>query len=66
MVRVLLLENIHPVAVKKLTDAGHTVECLPSSLSDEALMKKLDDADILGIRVALKFLPLYLETPITY
>ena len=50
MVRVLLLENIHPVSVKKLTDAGHTVECLPSSLSEEALMKKLDDVDILGIR----------------
>ena len=50
MVRVLLLENIHPIATKKLTDAGHIVESLSSSLSEEALMKKLDEVDILGVR----------------
>lgn len=50
MVRVLLLENVHPLAMQKLTDAGHTVESLSSSLSEDVLMKKLDEVDILGVR----------------
>lgn len=50
MVRVLLLENIHPSAQRRLSEAGHDVECLSSALTEEQLFRKLDDVDVLGIR----------------
>ena len=52
MVRVLLLENVHSIAASRLIAAGHSVEMIPTSLSEEALLKKLDDVDVLGIRSA--------------
>jgi len=48
----LLLENIHPHAQRKLEAAGIKVECVPHSLSEDELIKKLQSVDILGIRSA--------------
>jgi len=49
-VKVLLLENIHPVAVENLEKAGFEVELLSHSLSEDELVAKLPGVTMLGIR----------------
>jgi len=49
-VKVLLLENIHPVAVETLERHGHEVELRPGSLSEDELVEALDGVQLLGIR----------------
>ena len=41
-VKVLLLENIHPVAVETLERHGHEVELRAGSLSESELVEALD------------------------
>lgn len=48
--RALLLENIHPGAATILGDAGFEVETLKRGLSENELVDRLDEADLLGIR----------------
>ena len=48
--KVLLLENIHPVAVETLERHGHEVELRPGSLSEDELVEALDGVQLLGIR----------------
>ncbi|MGL5858473.1 MAG: phosphoglycerate dehydrogenase [Angustibacter sp.] len=48
--RVLLLENIHPLAVDLLRAAGHEVDTEPGALDEPALVEALDGVDLLGIR----------------
>ena len=48
--KVLLLENIHPVAVETLERHGHEVELRPGSLSEDELVAALDGVHLLGIR----------------
>lgn len=48
--RVLLLENIHPVAAKAFADAGCRVATEKSALSEVDLLARLAEVDILGIR----------------
>lgn len=48
--RVLMLENIHPLAVKNLEEAGFEVECVAGSLSEDALCDALRGISILGVR----------------
>jgi D-3-phosphoglycerate dehydrogenase / 2-oxoglutarate reductase len=50
-IKILLLENIHPLAVQELNKYGYTeVEVLSGALSEEQLILKLKDVHILGIR----------------
>lgn len=49
-VKVLLLENIHPVAVENLQAAGHEVELRAGSLSEDELVEALPGVQLLGIR----------------
>ncbi len=50
-IRILLLENIHENAVKTLKQAGFvSVERLETALEGEALVQKLSEVDIIGIR----------------
>ncbi len=49
-IKVLLLENIHPVAKELFVREGYQVELLPSALSPEQLKEKIRDVHILGIR----------------
>lgn len=49
-IKILLLENIHPDAEKKLSEDGFTVETVSRSLSEEELIEKLKDVHVLGIR----------------
>lgn len=50
-VRILLLEGIHPNALRVLNQAGFTrTECLPGALEGQALQDALANTDIVGIR----------------
>ena len=49
-IKVLLLEGIHPDAVKVLTNEGYTVEARPDSMSEQELLTAIADVSILGIR----------------
>lgn len=48
-IRVLLLENVHPVAREIFSREGYEVESLSQSLSEEELIKKIPSFSILGI-----------------
>jgi D-3-phosphoglycerate dehydrogenase / 2-oxoglutarate reductase len=49
-VRVLLLENIHPVAAAAFEKAGFEVDARPGSMSPDELVAALPGVDVLGIR----------------
>ncbi len=50
-IRVLLLENIHDEAVKAFENAGYTrIERLPKALSEQELIKEIEDVHLIGIR----------------
>lgn len=50
-IKILLLENISDTAVKTFTRAGYTqVEKLTKALPEEALIEKIGDVHLLGIR----------------
>jgi D-3-phosphoglycerate dehydrogenase len=48
--RALLLENIHPDAVARLTKAGYQIETRTGALSEDELIEALPGASLLGIR----------------
>jgi len=60
-VKVLLLENIHPVAVQQLEAHGHEVELVSHSLSEEELVETLPGVELLGIRSNTHITPRVLE-----
>lgn len=49
-VRILLLEAIHPAAVERLEQAGYSVESLPGSLGEAALIERIRGVHVLGVR----------------
>lgn len=49
-IKILLLENVHPDAFKKLSKDGFTVETVSRSLSENELIEKIKDVHVLGIR----------------
>ncbi|NVJ86168.1 MAG: phosphoglycerate dehydrogenase [Algoriphagus sp.] len=49
-IKVLLLENIHPIAVDLLSEEGYQVEIASTALSEEELCEKIKNVSILGIR----------------
>jgi len=48
--KVLLLENIHPLARDLFLKEGFTVDTLKSALTEDELIQKLPGYDVLGIR----------------
>ncbi|WP_414641966.1 phosphoglycerate dehydrogenase [Brevundimonas sp.] len=48
--RMLLLENIHPAAVKRLEDAGYQVETVKGALGEDALIARIKGVHVLGVR----------------
>jgi D-3-phosphoglycerate dehydrogenase len=48
--RALLLENIHPDAVARLTKAGYQVETMTRALGEDELIEHLQGFSLLGIR----------------
>lgn len=49
-INVLLLENVHPVAVALLKAEGFNVETYHAALSEEELCKRIKNVSVLGIR----------------
>ncbi|NVK48421.1 MAG: phosphoglycerate dehydrogenase [Cyclobacteriaceae bacterium] len=49
-IKVLLLENIHPIAVDLLNEEGYQVEIASTALSEDELCEKIKNVSILGIR----------------
>ncbi len=49
-VRALLLENIHPDAVTRLSAEGYFVESVGRALDEDELIERLDGVHLLGIR----------------
>jgi D-3-phosphoglycerate dehydrogenase / 2-oxoglutarate reductase len=49
-IKVLLLENVHPIAVELLKEEGYQVEIATGALSEEELCEKIKNISILGIR----------------
>jgi D-3-phosphoglycerate dehydrogenase len=53
-IKMLLLENVHPDAFKKLSKDGFTVETVSTSLTEDELIEKLKGVHVLGIRSKTK------------
>lgn len=49
-IKVLLLENVHPKALKAFQDEGFQVELIKGALDEDELIEKIKDISILGIR----------------
>ncbi|MBX2966435.1 MAG: phosphoglycerate dehydrogenase [Cyclobacteriaceae bacterium] len=49
-IHVLLLENVHPVAIELMKAEGFSVEIQTAALSEEELIKKIKNVSVLGIR----------------
>jgi D-3-phosphoglycerate dehydrogenase len=49
-VRILLLEGIHAAAGERFSQAGYTVESVPSAVSEEQLLDVIPEIHLLGIR----------------
>jgi D-3-phosphoglycerate dehydrogenase / 2-oxoglutarate reductase len=50
LIKVLLLENVHPAAVQAFEDQGFNVEFYKGALDEDELIEKIKDVSILGIR----------------
>lgn len=49
-INVLLLENVHPVAVELMRSEGFNVEIYPAAMTEEELCEKIKNVSVLGIR----------------
>jgi len=49
-ISVLLLENVHPVAVEIMRQEGYNVEVYPAGLNEDELCEKIKNVSVLGIR----------------
>ena len=49
-INVLLLENVHPVAIELMKGEGFNVEPYPAGLDEEELCEKIKNISVLGIR----------------
>ena len=49
-INVLLLENVHPVAIELMKAEGFNVESYPAGLEEDELCEKIKNVSVLGIR----------------
>jgi D-3-phosphoglycerate dehydrogenase len=49
-IKVLLLENIHPEAVKIFKSEGYTIETVVGAMEEDELCERIKDVSILGLR----------------
>lgn len=50
-IRILLLEGVHPATIRLFNESGYTdIEQVKGSISEEDLLKKIQDVHLLGIR----------------
>lgn len=50
LIKVLLLENVHPVAVEAFRSEGFNVEFHKGAMDEDELIEKIKDVSIIGIR----------------
>ena len=60
-IKILLLENIHPVATEALAKEGFHVENVKGALSEAELVARIKDVHILGIRSKTRVTPPVIE-----
>lgn len=60
-IKILLLENIHPVAAEAFRAEGFSVELLKSSLPERELIERVRDVHVLGIRSKTQVTPAILD-----
>lgn len=61
-IKILLLEGIHPLAIRLFAETGYTnVETLNSSLDEKQLSDKMDKVHLLGIRSKTQLTPAILN-----
>lgn len=60
-IKILLLENVHPVAFDNLSEDGFSVELVERSLSEDELVKKIKGVHVLGIRSKTNITPKVLD-----
>jgi D-3-phosphoglycerate dehydrogenase len=56
-IKILLLENIHPVAIEALRAEGFQVETAKAALSEAELAQRVRDVHVLGIRSKTRVTP---------
>lgn len=49
-IKVLLLENVHPIGIELFKEEGYQVEVVSSAMSEDELCEKIKNVSILGIR----------------
>jgi D-3-phosphoglycerate dehydrogenase / 2-oxoglutarate reductase len=49
-INVLLLENVHPIALEAMRAEGFNVETYPAAMTEEELCEKIKNVSVLGIR----------------
>jgi D-3-phosphoglycerate dehydrogenase len=49
-IHVLLLENVHPIAIESMKAEGFSVETYPAGLEEDELCEKIRNVSVLGIR----------------
>ena len=60
-IKILLLENVHPIAFENLSEDGFSVEIIDRSLSEEDLIEKIKGVHVLGIRSKTQITPRVLD-----
>jgi D-3-phosphoglycerate dehydrogenase len=60
-IKILLLENVHPVATEAFKAEGFQVEALKSSLPESELIQRVREAHVLGIRSKTQISPAVLD-----
>ncbi len=60
-IKILLLENVHPIAFDNLSEDGFSVEIIDRSISEEALIEKIKGVHVLGIRSKTQITPRVLD-----
>src|SRR5688572_32549190 len=60
-IKILLLENVHPVASEEFAAEGFQVETVKAALSEAELAKRVKDVHVLGIRSKTQVTPKVLD-----
>jgi len=60
-IKILLLENIHPVATEAFHAEGFQVETVPGAISEAELVQRVRDVHVLGIRSKTAVTPRVLD-----
>ncbi len=60
-IKILLLENVHPVAAEAFAAEGFQVETVKGALSEAELVERVEDVHIVGIRSKTRITPAILD-----